>query len=65
MEIQINPKEIMEKLEKLQMQIDKLQEDFEDTQLSEEDLDSLRLAEEEYKNGETTSHEELKKELGL
>ena len=55
----------MERLEKLQIQVNKLQEDFEDTQLTEEDLDALKLAEEEYKNGETTSHEELKKELGL
>ena len=55
----------MERLEKLQIQVNKLQEDFEDTQLTEDDLEALKLAEEEYKRGETISLEELEKELGM
>lgn len=65
METQITPQDIMSKLEKLQAQVNKLQEDFEDSVLSQDDIESLKLAEEEYKNGNTISHEELKKELGL
>lgn len=67
MEIQINPNEIMERLVKLQADIDFIKSNIinSDCILDEEDIEALKKAEEEYKNGETISHEELKKELGL
>ncbi len=36
-----------------------------DTFLTEEDINSIKEAEKELKEGKTTSHESLKKELGL
>ena len=65
MEMQINPQMIMDKLVKLQAQVDKLQEEFDDTQLSEDDLKALKLANEEFEKGKTISLEELEKELGM
>ena len=61
MEIQINPQEIMKKLIKIQAQVDKLQEDFEDSILTSDDIEALRLAEEEYKKGELVSLEDIEK----
>jgi hypothetical protein len=61
----VSPKEMLSMIVKLQEQVNKLQEDFEDTQLSEDDIEALKKAEEEYKNGETISLEELEKELGI
>ena len=65
MEQQINPQDIIEKLAKIQAQVNKLQEDFEDSILSREDLEALRLADQEFKEGKTTSLEELEREFGL
>ncbi len=65
MEQQINPQEMMSMIVKLQAQVNKLQEEFEDNQLTTEDIEALEQAEKEYQNGETISHEELKKELEL
>lgn len=61
MEKQINPQEILVKLARLQAQVDKLQEDFEDSILSDDDVKALKLVEEEYKNGELVSLEDIKK----
>ena len=67
METQINPQEIMKKLIKLQADVDFIKNNMVDIDyiLDEDDREALRLAEEEYRNGETISHEELKKELEL
>ena len=59
METQINMQEIMTKLIELQKQVNTLQQEFEDTQLSEGDLEALRLAEEEHKNNELVSIEDI------
>lgn len=61
MEAQINIKELAEKLTKLQARVDKLQEEFEDTQLSAEDIEAIKLAEEEYERGETVTLEDIEK----
>ena len=67
METLINPQEIMKKLIKLQADVDFIKNNMVDIDyiLDEDDREALRLAEEEYRNGETISHEELKKELEL
>ena len=67
MEMQINAQEIMSRLTKIQSEVNFLIENVvdEDCILDEDDKESLRLAEEEYKNGETISLEELEKELGM
>ncbi|MBI2671835.1 hypothetical protein HYX16_02785 [Candidatus Woesearchaeota archaeon] len=64
-EIKVNAKEIMKKLSRLQEDTVYIREHIEDVTLSEEDLLSLVEAEKEFKEGKTTSHEKLKKELGL
>ena len=61
METQINPQEIMEKLAKIQAQVNKLQEDFEDSILTQKDREALKLANKEFSEGKTTSLEEIKK----
>ncbi|MEN7981966.1 MAG: hypothetical protein ABFQ65_00780 [Nanoarchaeota archaeon] len=67
MEAQINLQEIMEKLVQLQEDVNFIKCNMvnPDCILDEDDLEALKLAREEYKNGETISHEELIKELGL
>ncbi|MFA4975856.1 MAG: hypothetical protein WC577_04215 [Candidatus Paceibacterota bacterium] len=57
----------MKKLIKLQADVDFIKNNMVDIDyiLDEDDREALRLAEEEYRNGETISHEELKKELEL
>jgi len=65
METQINSQEIMEKLAKLQSDMNFVKEYIEDFTLTAEDLEALELADKEFKEGKTISHEELKKELGL
>ena len=47
METQINSKEIMEKLKKLQTQINKLQENFEDSILTRGDIEAIKLTDKE------------------
>jgi len=61
MEQQINSQEIMEKLEKLQAQINYLQESFEDSILTQEDIEAIRLADKEYKEGKLVSLEDIEK----
>ena len=61
MKTQINMQEIMAKLIKLQKQVNILQQGFEDTQLSENDLEALKLAEEEHRNNELVSIEDIEK----
>ena len=61
MEQQINPQEIMSKLVQLQKQVNQLREDFEDSQLTAEDIEALEKSEEEYKNGSLTTLEEIEK----
>ena len=67
MEAQINSREIMDKLAKLQADVDFIKKNMIDTDciLDEDDKEALRLAEKEFKEGKTISHEKLKKELGL
>jgi len=54
-------KEIMENLIKLQAQINKLQEDFEDSILTQEDIEAIKLADKEYKEGKLVSLEDIEK----
>ena len=64
-EIKVNANEIMIKLARLQSDMDYVREHIEDITLTEDDLRSLEEAEKEYKEGRTTSLEDLKKELGI
>ena len=61
METQMRNKEIMENLIKLQAQINKLQEDFEDSILTQEDIEAIKLADKEYKEGKLVSLEDIEK----
>lgn len=61
MEMQINPQEIMEKLVKLQTDMNFVKEWIEDTTLTNEDIQALEEAEKEYERGELTSMEEIEK----
>ena len=63
-EVKVNAKEILTRLAKLQADMDYLKEHIEDITLTEDDLKSLEEGEKEYKEGKTTSLEDLKKELG-
>ena len=63
-QIRINANEIMMKLAKLQSDMDFVREHIEDVILTEDDLYSLKKAEEEYKEEKTISLEDLKKEIG-
>ena len=67
MEQQINPQEIMNKLIKIQSDVDFIKKNMVDIDciLTEEDREALRLADQEFKEGKTISTEKLKKELGL
>jgi hypothetical protein len=67
MGMQINPQEIIEKLNKLQEDINFIKCNMIDPDciLDEEDIEALKNTREEYKNGETISHEELIKELRI
>ena len=64
-EIKVNANEIMIKLARLQSDMDYVREHIEDITLTEDDLRSLEEAEKEYKEGKTTSLEDLKKELEM
>jgi len=64
-QIKIDAREIMTKLARLQSDMDYVREHIEDITLTEDDLRSLEEAEKEYKEGRTTSLEDLKKELGM
>jgi hypothetical protein len=59
--------EILEKLTKLQADMEFLKNNIVDTDciLTEDDIEAIKEAEREYKEGKTISHEQLKKELGL
>lgn len=63
-QIKVNAEEIMTKLARLQADMDYVREHIEDITLTEDDLKSLEEAEKEYKEGKTTSLEDLEKELG-
>ena len=60
-------KEILGKLDAIKSELDYIKEHMVDTDsiLTEEDKKDLNKAREEYKKGETTSLEELEKELGI
>jgi len=60
-------KTVLEKLESIQSELDFIKEHMVDvdTIMTEEDKKALAQAREEFENGETISHEDLKKELGL
>ncbi len=63
-QIKINPNEIMVKLARIQADMDFVREHIEDITLTEDDLEAMREAEEEYKERKTISLEDLKKEIG-
>lgn len=58
-------KQVMEKLESIQSNVVYIREHIDDITLTEDDLQSLRQADKEFKEGKTISHVKLKKELGL
>ncbi len=64
-EVRIDAKEMLTRLTRLQADLDFIKEHIEDITLTEDDLKSLEEAEKEYKEGKTTSLEDLKKELGM
>ena len=59
----VNAKEIITKLARIQADMNYVKEHIEDITLTEDDLEAIEDAEKEYKNGKTTSLENLKKEL--
>ena len=67
MEAQIINQEVLERLKQMQSDIDLLKKNLvdSDTILTSEEEEAVDQALEEYERGETISHEELKKELGL
>ncbi len=65
MEAQINPQEIMQKLVYLQTQINSLREDFEDTQLTEEEIKLIDESLVNEREGKLISSKELRRELGV
>lgn len=64
-EVKINANDIIARLVRLQASIDYVKERIDDSNLTEDDLISLKDAEKEYKEGKTTSLKNLKKELGI
>ena len=62
-QIKVNAKEIITKLSRIQADMNYVKEHIEDITLTEDDLEAIEDAEKEYKNGKTTSLENLKKEL--
>lgn len=64
-QIKVNARDIMEKLARLQSDMDYVREHIEDVTLTDDDLRSLEEADKEHKEGKTTSLEDLKKELGI
>ncbi|RLG12329.1 hypothetical protein DRN73_02790 [Candidatus Pacearchaeota archaeon] len=65
MEQMINIKGLMEKLIKIQTDIDYIREHLEDTTLTKDDLIALEKSEKEFVEKKTISHKDLKRELGL
>ena len=63
--IKIDAKEIMTKLARLQKDMDYVREHIEDITLTEDDLQAIKEAEKDLKEGKITSLEDLKKELGV
>ena len=59
----VNAKEIITKLARIQADMNYVKEHIEDITLTEDDLEAIREAENEYKEGKTISLENLKKEL--
>ena len=64
-QINVDAKEIMVKLVRLQTDINYIREHIEDITLTEDDLRSLEEAEKDHKEGKTISLEDLKKELRM
>ncbi|MEK6823464.1 MAG: hypothetical protein AABY06_00355 [Nanoarchaeota archaeon] len=62
-QIKVNAKEIITKLSRIQADMNYVKEHIEDITLTEDDLEAIREAENEYKEGKTISLENLKKEL--
>ena len=64
---QTTNKEILEKLRKLEIDINFIKDNMidKDCILTSEEEENIDIALKEYENGETISHEELKKELGI
>jgi len=56
---------IMKKLDAIELKIDSIEEHIGDVILTADDLDSIQEARKDLKEGRTTSHEQLKKELIL
>lgn len=64
-EVKYNVNEVIVRLAKLQTDMDYVREHIQDITLTEEDIESLEVAEEEYEEGRTISLQKLKKELNL
>ncbi len=62
-QIRVNAKEIITKLARIQADMEYVKEHIEDITLTDDDLEAIREAENEYKEGKTISLENLKKEL--
>ena len=60
-----NEKLILNKLDLIKAELDYIKEHIVDVTLTEDDLVSLKEAEEDFKNRKTISHGKLKKELSL
>jgi len=62
---EVNAKEIIARLARVQADMDYVREHIEDITLTDDDISSLEEAEREYKEGKTTSLKELKDELEM
>ncbi|QQG38695.1 MAG: hypothetical protein HYS32_03770 [Candidatus Woesearchaeota archaeon] len=56
---------ILQKLEKIEKNVEEIREHMEDAILTEDDIRSIREADKEFREGKTVSHANLKKELGI
>ena len=64
-EVKVNANEIMARLVRLQASIDYVREHIDDVTLTEDDMQSIKDADREHKEGKTVSLKDLKKELGV
>ena len=64
-QIKANTKEIMIKLSRIQADMNFVKEHIDDITLSEDDLESIKEAEKDLKEGKTTPIEDLEKELDM
>jgi len=64
-EVKVNAREMMTRLARLQADLDFIRGYVEDITLTEDDIQSIKQARRNLKEGKTISHDKLKKQLSL